>query len=131
MRRLLDTHIALWMVTADPRLRADVGSLIRDPSVDVFVSMASLWEIAVKNAFANSRRDSRFPTVAQAVEWFGETALDILPITVGHIAAVEALAPIHGDPFDRLLVAQAISEPMVLITHDKTLAAYSDLVRVV
>lgn len=131
MRRLLDTYIALWMVTDDPRLSAGIRPLICDPSVDVFVSMASLWEIAIKSRFSDRRRDARFPTVSQALEWFGETGLNILPITTEHIAAVEGLAPVHGDPFDRLLVAQAISEPMVLITHDRKLAPYSELVTVV
>jgi PIN domain nuclease of toxin-antitoxin system len=131
LRRLLDTHIAIWAVTLDARLPEETRATIRDPSVEVFVSLASLWEIAIKNAFSKPRRGSTFPSTSQAADWFRQTGLEILPIKESHILALESLPLIHGDPFDRLLVAQAISEPMILITHDRRLSAYSDLVSVV
>lgn len=131
MRLLLDTHIALWAVTLDARLPEETRATIRDPSVEVYVSLASLWEVAIKNAFSKPRRGAPFPSTSQALDWFRQTGLDILPIQEAHILALESLPMIHGDPFDRLLVAQAVAEPMTLITHDQRLSAYSELVSVV
>lgn len=131
MRRLLDTHVAVWAVTGDPRLTAAAAEAIRDRSVEVYVSVASLWEIAVKNGLPTGRRDG-FPfPAAQAAEWFERTEFALLPIEAAHAVAVDSLPPLHRDPFDRMLVAQAVSEPMTLVTHDRRLAAYSELVVVV
>lgn len=131
MRRLLDTHIALWAVTLDPRLPAEAADVIADRAIEVCVSAASLWEIAIKNALPTHRQGGMPCSAAEAADLFTRTQFQILPITEAHAVAVEALDATHKDPFDRLLVAQAISESMLLLTHDRRLAAYSDLVQVI
>jgi PIN domain nuclease of toxin-antitoxin system len=131
LRRLLDTHIALWALTLDARLPAATADLIRDPQIDIYVSAASLWEVAIKSALPPRRSQAAPLSATTLAGWLRETDISILPVTETHALAVERLPRLHGDPFDRLLVAQAISEPMTLITHDSQLAAYSDLVTVV
>lgn len=126
MRLLLDTHIALWAIVDDPRLTAPARALIGDSANSVAVSIASLWEIAIKHALAR-KRPQRMPlSAAEALSYFDGAGYEILPIAAAHIRMLESLKPLHGDPFDRMLVAQALSEPMRLLTHDPKIAAYSD-----
>lgn len=128
MRRLLDTHIAIWAVTGDDRLPPATADVIRDRSIEIYVSAATLWEIAIKNALPVARRNAIPFSAAEAADWFERTELSILPVKAAHTIAVENLPPIHKDPFDRLLVAQAATEPMILLTHDARLAAYGPMV---
>jgi PIN domain nuclease of toxin-antitoxin system len=122
MRLLLDTHIAVWAITDDPRLGAVARELIADETHDVFVSAVSLLEIALKRA----RRPESIPiTAAHALLRFEQATYLFLPILPEHAASLEDLPPIHSDPFDRLLAAQALKEPMRLMTRDRTLASYS------
>ena len=124
MRLLLDTHIALWAVTDSPRLPVPARALILDASNEVWVSAASVWEIAIKHALG---RTAMPVTGTEALHWFSVSGYRDLPITSRHTAAVDELPPIHSDPFDRLLAAQANTEPLRLVTRDKTLARYSEL----
>lgn len=125
MRLLLDTHVALWATTEPERLTEAIAEQIEDPGNDVFVSVASLWEIAIKH----SRRPAAMPlSAADARFEFDAAGFAIVDVSASHALAVESLPLIHGDPFDRLLVAQALTEPMRLVTHDAALAAYSDTV---
>jgi PIN domain nuclease of toxin-antitoxin system len=127
VRLLLDTHVALWAVTTPERLPSSVGANIADPAIDVFVSVVSLWEIAIKHSLG--RQPSAMPvSAARARERFGAVGFTFLDVTPEHAVAVEALPQIHADPFDRLIVAQALVEPLRLLTHDATLARYSDTV---
>lgn len=125
MRLLLDTHIALWAVTDSPRLPAAARAVIVDPANEVWVSAATVWEIAIKHALGP---EGMPVSGSEALHWFGVSGYRDLPVTSRHTCAVEMLPPIHTDPFDRLLVAQAQTEPLRLITHDATLARYSELV---
>ena len=128
MRLLLDTHIALWALTADRRLGKDARARIADPDNRVFVSAVSVWEIAIKHA----RNPTAVPLSGQqALEYFAAAGYEWLDIRPEHAAATEALPPLHQDPFDRLLVAQALTEPLRLLTHDSTLAPYSDTILLV
>lgn len=126
MRILLDTHILIWAVTTPERLGSEAETTIRDPANEVLFSAASIWEIAIKAALR--RRD--FET---RPEFVAEEAHDIgfieLPVNSSVASRVANLPLIHRDPFDRLLVAQAIAEPAVLFTADARLSAYSELVR--
>ena len=126
MRILLDTHFLLWVVSAPERLSESVRATILDPANDVLFSAVSIWEIAIKAA----RRRPEFQARPEAV---AEEAHDIgfieLPVYASVAARVADLPPIHRDPFDRLLIAQAISEPALLYTADTRLPAYSELVR--
>jgi len=123
MRLLLDTHIALWALTDDPRLTRQARSLIQAPANTVLVSAVSLWEIAIKRALGRGDMPVSAP---EALGYFREAGYELLHITADHAVAVEALPLIHSDPFDRLLVAQALTEPLRLLTHDGNVARYSD-----
>ena len=122
MRLLLDTHVAIWALIAPERLSPAVRDHIGAPANSVFVSAASIWEIAIKHALG---RRGRPPfSGADAFAYFREAGYMLLPVTAEHAAAVESLPPLHTDPFDRLLVAQARSEPLWLVTADPMVVAY-------
>jgi PIN domain nuclease of toxin-antitoxin system len=121
VRLLLDTHIALWALTDDPRLSAKARVLIEDPSNPVAVSAASVWEIAIKHALG---RGDMPISGTESLDWFRKAGYDLLSVTAMHAAAVEQLPDHHRDPFDRLLVAQAVSEPMRLLTRDPLVVRY-------
>ena len=120
MRILLDTHIALWAVTGHPSLSKQAKDLILDAD-DVFVSVASTWEIAIKHALGKGDMPVSAEQALQAFRDAGYVMLDIRP---EHTLKVEQLAPIHRDPFDRMLVAQALYEPLILVTCDPLVAQY-------
>lgn len=125
MNLLLDTHVALWAITDNPSLTAKARELILAPKATIWVSTVSVWEIAIKHTLA--RGD--MPVSGQdAVRYFRQAGYRFLAIEPEHAVAVEALPAHHQDPFDRLLVAQALVEPMRLITHDATVALYSDTI---
>jgi len=121
---LLDTHVVLWALTDDPRLSQRARALIEDPANDVLVSAASVWEIAIKHALG---RGDMPISGDQALDWFRQAGYQLLPIAPEHAAAVEHLPDHHRDPFDRLLVSQAIAEPLRLLTHDPLVLRYGDV----
>ncbi len=125
MRLLLDTHIALWAISDDPRLSGAARALITAPENEIFVSAASIWEIAIKYRLG---RTTMPVSGAEALGWFRESGYRLLAISPEHAVAVEALVPLHADPFDRMLVAQALHEPLRLVTHDAQVACYSDTI---
>jgi PIN domain nuclease of toxin-antitoxin system len=128
LRLLLDTHIALWAIAGDPKLPPKARALISDAANFVAVSAASVWEIAIKHALARGRQNDMPISGTQALKYFRAAGYELLPVTATHAAAVERLRARHNDPFDRLLVAQALSEPLTLLTHDKKMADYSEAV---
>lgn len=121
---LLDTHVALWWFTADPRLPEAERDLIGCSRCHV--SLASLWEVAIKH------RINKLPVSPKdfigAIE---AAAMRLLPIQPAHIVATSELPLLHGDPFDRLLVAQSQTESLALLTADARLAAYGGMIRVI
>lgn len=125
MNLLLDTHVALWAITDSPKLPKKAREMIESPKTSVWISAASIWEIAVKHAL--ERGD--MPVSSQdAVRYFRESGYRSLPVEAEHAMAVEELPAHHQDPFDRILVAQALVEPMRLMTHDPVVARYSDTI---
>lgn len=116
---LLDTHILLWWLKDDALLPPRASALIADRRNQVFVSPMSVWEIAIKSQLGKLKAD---------VDEVRTAALDSgfqpLPFGLDHAAAVARLAHHHHDPFDRALVAQALAEPLTLLTHDESLAIY-------
>jgi PIN domain nuclease of toxin-antitoxin system len=128
MRLLLDTHIALWALVGDPRLPERADKLIANPNNAVFVSAASVWEISIKHALARGLPTDMPISGPDAVRYFQASGYELLSITADHAAAVQDLLPLHRDPFDRMLVAQALAEPLRLLTHDPAVKAYSDAV---
>ncbi|MDI3258817.1 MAG: type II toxin-antitoxin system VapC family toxin [Sinobacteraceae bacterium] len=128
MRILLDTHLLLWAMAESRKLPRAVRTQLLDPANEIYYSAASLWEIAVKSGLR--RKDFRIDPEA-LVGALRESGFIELPITAMHAVGVARLPPIHKDPFDRLLVAQSMAEPMTLLTNDAALADYWDGVRVV
>ncbi len=124
MRILLDTHVAIWALADDDRLGPAARRLLLDAGNSLWVSAASIWEISIK--FALRRPGSPPFSGADGLRHFRHAGFRLLEITPEHAAAVDGLPYLHADPFDRLLVAQALTEPMRLLTADATVAAYSD-----
>lgn len=125
MKILLDTHIALWAVSDDSRLSLQARELIAAPRNLVWVSAVSVWEIAIKHSLGRGEMPI---SGAEALEFFRQSGYRMLPVSPEHAAATENLPTHHQDPFDRLLVAQSLTEPLRLLTHDATVARYSDTV---
>lgn len=114
---LLDTHAFLWWRGNDARLKAEAREAIATAAI-VFVSAASAWEAGVKQALGRLVLPAPFASGVDA------SGFSRLPIAFEHAAEAAALPPHHGDPFDRMLVAQARLEGLTLVSHDRQLAAY-------
>ncbi|WP_018914675.1 type II toxin-antitoxin system VapC family toxin [Thiomonas sp. FB-6] len=125
MNLLLDTHVALWAITDSPRLAARARDLIHSPRSSVWISAATIWEITIKHGLG---RGDMPVSGRDALRYFGDSGYRLLAIEPEHAAAIAELPPHHQDPFDRMLIAQALNEPMRLITHDATVARYSDTI---
>ena len=128
MRLLVDTHLLLWAAASSSRLPRGARALIEDPANEVYYSAASIWEIAIKSALRRTDFRVDVPALLAALRRMDFVEL---PVTGAHAARVVQLANIHRDPFDRLLVAQSVVEPLTLLTNDKLLARYGDGIRVV
>lgn len=116
-RLLLDTHVVLWWLADDPALSDELKETI-DEEVDVFVSSATVWEVAIKQQLGKITAPVDLP------ERIRDSELPNLSITSDHAIAAARLPLIHRDPFDRMLVAQAQSEGLTLVTRDKALRDY-------
>ena len=127
MRVLLDTHVLVWVTHQSVRL-GSARQLVADADSRL-MSAVSVWELAIKQRLGKLSVGSDVRTWTRRVT--RELVLDHLPVTAEHAAAVEHLPDVHRDPFDRLLVAQAVAEGAVLLTADDRLTAYGDVVRLV
>jgi PIN domain nuclease of toxin-antitoxin system len=127
MQLLVDTHLLLWSVAASKRLSAKARALLTDPANDVLYSAASVWEIAIKSGLGRADFKVDLPALLRAFEAAGFVEL---AITAAHAARVISLPDLHKDPFDRLLVAQALSEPALLLTNDQQLGPYGAHVQI-
>ncbi len=128
MRLLLDTHLLLWAAAKSRRLPKQARSLLEDPANEVLFSAASLWEIVIK---AGLRKPDFKVDIALLRPALAEMAFAELAVSGAHAEKVATLPPIHKDPFDRMLVAQSLAEPLVLLTNDEVLADYGATVQVV
>ncbi|MCC7006007.1 MAG: type II toxin-antitoxin system VapC family toxin [Ottowia sp.] len=128
MRYLLDTHVLLWAAGQHDRLSAAAQALLNDQQNQLFFSSASIWEVVIKRALGRSDFVADPRLLRHGLLNNGYTEL---PVTSEHALMVETLPPLHKDPFDRMLVGQAMAEPMKLITADGVLAQYTDLVMLV
>ena len=125
MKLLLDTHVLLWAMQDSKRLSTAARKRIRSAEA-IYASAVSLWEIAIKASLGKLSVDSDV-----LEEQLSLSGMQALPISWQHTVQVRKLPMHHRDPFDRMLVAQAMSEPLRLLTHDEGLRVYSDLVMVV
>jgi len=126
MRLLLDTHAFLWAISDDPRLGSGSRLLVFEQADAVFLSHVSLWEIAIKHALVRSDMPV---SAAEAITWAEASGFELLPLATEHILTLEVLPMHHRDPFDRLLVAQAISTPLTLVSADAALIPYGAMLQ--
>ena len=124
MKLLLDTHILLWWLDANPLLSREAIALIREPENTIFVSAVTIWEIRLKQSLGKLDLPPNF------LDRLASEGFENLPLTAAQTTAVAQLAWIHRDPFDRMLIAQAQAENLVLLTADEALAGYGAAVRV-
>lgn len=126
MKLLLDTHLLLWTVLDSPRLSKSVCNLIDDTENELFFSAVSVWEIAIKHGLGRDdfRMNARLLRRGLLDNGYSE-----MPIMSEHAVAIDTLPPIHKDPFDRLLVAQATVEGITLLTVDPQVAQYPGPIR--
>jgi PIN domain nuclease of toxin-antitoxin system len=125
MRLLLDTHILLWWLANSPSLPQRARDLISDPANAVFVSAVSLWEIWLKHSLGKLILPPDFQ------ERLAGEAFENLPLLASHTRAVASLPWHHRDPFDRMLIAQASTTELTLISADEAVASYGGFVRLV
>jgi PIN domain nuclease of toxin-antitoxin system len=119
VRLLLDTSVFLWWRDKSPRLPSHLKSQIRDPDNDIIVSIASLWEIAIKRGLGKLEFPEDFEEV------MAEEQFDLLTVTYRHLQVLGELPQHHRDPFDRLLMSQSLAESIPIVTNDPAFAAYS------
>jgi len=123
VRLLLDTHVYLWSLASPDRLSARLQAELRDRQVPVYVSAVSVWECAIKRRLGRLSFPDHIDLVA-AIDASGFTEL---PVTAAHAARTETLPDLHRDPFDRLLIAQALEEAVTLVSADRQVRTYPDL----
>ncbi len=126
MRLLLDTHVLLWALSSPGKLQKDARDAIEDAGNEVMFSAASIWEVAIK---ASLKRIDFQVSPEEITAAALESGFSELPIRSSAAAYIARLPAHHRDPFDRLLIAQAITEPAVFFTADAELECYSELVR--
>jgi PIN domain nuclease of toxin-antitoxin system len=128
MKLLLDTHLLLWAAGEPKRLSKQARTLIDNPDNELLFSAASLWEVAIKRGLGREdfKVDARLLRRGLLDNGYSE-----LPIISDHIVATESLPPIHKDPFDRVLVAQATVEGVTLLTIDSLVAQYTGPIKTV
>ena len=122
MKLLIDSHAIVWWMTDDPRLSPVARQMLGSAKYPRFLSLASLWELSLK--VAAGRLQGIGSTIGNLQQAAAKQAIGILPITYEHILRVESLPLHHADPFDRLLVAQALEEGLTILTADRALSRY-------
>lgn len=122
MNLLLDTHVFIWFLNGDPQLSKTLKDLISDVSNKCFISIASIWEIAIKMSLKKLELQGSFP---QINEFINQNDFEILPITFDHLQVLLKLEFHHRDPFDRIIIAQALNENITLATKDPGFIKYN------
>jgi PIN domain nuclease of toxin-antitoxin system len=122
MRVLVDTHVFLWWVEGNRALPAKVRAAIADPENECLISLVSAWELAIKASLGKLKL--ALPVKRYVVENVAANGFRMLDIRIAHVGRVETLASHHGDPFDRLLIAQALEEDLPVVTADPIFRKY-------
>lgn len=123
MKYLLDTHVFLWWITDDKRLSAAYRRICADPQSELWLSVASIWEMVIKSGLR--RLPLPEPTAPYVFGQMEKNRIVVLPIRPLHFSALEELPPLHRDPFDRMLLAQAVAEGMTVLSGDDVLRNYA------
>lgn len=121
MNLLIDTHALIWFITDSDNLPRKTKTIIENKENDCFVSIATYWEIGIKSSIGRLNLNSELKTIFEIIK---ETGFDTVPITTNQIVINASLAFHHQDPFDRIIIAQAISEKMTIITKDSQIDNY-------
>lgn len=119
---LLDTHALIWFVNGDQRLTKKAISLISDINNQCFISIASIWEIAIKISIGKLILNGTFD---QFIDLISKNEIDILPIEIEHLKTLLTLNFLHRDPFDRIIISQALAENHTIISKDENFAKYN------
>lgn len=122
MRLLLDTHVFLWLDADETRVPESVRALCEDGVNEVYLSFASVWEVQIKVALGKLKPPA--PPVDLAESYVRNGTIAMLPIELGHIRTLGQLPRLHGDPFDRMLIAQARHEGLTIVSANKILCEY-------
>ena len=120
MNYLCDTHIFLWSLNGDKRLKDSIKTILKDPENRIFASTVSGWEISIK-----LQNNPKFRLKIPLEDLFNKTGVEILDIKLSHVLSFYKLSVMHKDPFDRMLVAQALAEGLTLITSDPKIWKYN------
>ena len=118
MRYLVDTHVFLWWLAGDKKLPDSFRSVIENPQNQVFISVASFWEISIKT------KQGKLPLKTTLLECFRKSAFETLDIKSSHVLTLDRLQMYHKDPFDRILIAQAKTEKLTILTVDPKIRKY-------
>ena len=118
MRYLIDTHVFIWLMENSKKISPEIKTFLQDPSIDVLISIVSIWEIVIKQAkgLLKSPKDIEGS--------ISEAGFKVLPLEVSHVLKLKRLPDYHQDPFDRILIAQALAENLTLITADPKIWKY-------
>jgi len=120
-RYLLDTHILLWWLTDDPKLNKTIREILTNPENYIAVSVVSAWEVAIKLKLNN-----KFKMSVSLEECFSDkNGFVTLPIKLDHIFSLQKIEYLHKDPFDRMLISQAVREDLILLSSDKKIMQYN------
>jgi len=128
MKVLVDSHLLVWLAAVSGKLPVAAREIIEDPKHEIFFSSASIWELTIK--YSSGKSGMTLPPSLLQRELLDNDFKE-LPITASHALAIETLPWIHKDPFDRMLIAQSLTEGMLLLTSDETIALYSGPIRLV
>lgn len=121
MNLLVDTHVLIWFITDSEKLPSRTKQIIESNTNNCFVSIATFWEIAIKNSIGRLELNTELEKIFQIIE---DTGFEILPITTKQILQNASLEFYHQDPFDRIIIAQAITEKLSIVTKDSQFDAY-------
>jgi PIN domain nuclease of toxin-antitoxin system len=121
MKLLLDTHLLLWAASSPKKLSTKARRLIENPENELYFSAVSLWEIAIKSCLGRTDFSVNARLLRRGLR---DNGYNELPMSSEHAVVIDTLPPLHKDPFDRLLIAQALTEGITLLTADSVVAGY-------
>lgn len=122
MNYLLDTHALIWFLNGEEHLSEKSKKVIENPENSLFISIATIWELAIKISLGKFKFDQGFKQFLELIE---ENGFEVIPISLEHALRLSTLEFLHRDPFDRLIVVQAMTDNLTVITRDEYMEKYS------